>query len=76
MLKIKMVLTINLLQKGKIEEIDENKNIDEESCIQYTLHSVIKMIYSDNRYSPHIDKDIETNALNIYLKTYKNYNLV
>ena len=34
------------------------------------------MIYSDNRYSPHIDKDIETNALNIYLKTYKNYNLV
>jgi hypothetical protein len=67
---------IPLFWKGKIEEIDENKNIDEESCIQYTLHSVIKMIYSDNRYSPHIDKDIETNALNIYLKTYKNYNLV
>lgn len=67
---------IPLFWKDKIDKIDINENIDEEKSIQCTLHSILKMIYSDSRYSPYIDKDIENNALKIYLKTYKNYSLI
>lgn len=66
---------IPLFWKSRISEIDINNNLNEELDIQHYLYSIIQMIYSDVRYNPYIDKEVETNALNIYLKAYKNYNL-
>jgi hypothetical protein len=43
--------------------------------IQYRLGSILNMVYSDERYNPYIDKEIEYKVLNQYLKNYKNYTL-
>ena len=66
---------IPLFWKNRISKIDINNDLNEELDIQHHLYSIIQMIYSDVRYNPYIDKEVETNALNIYLKAYKNYNL-
>lgn len=66
---------IPLFWRDKIIELDVNSNIDEEEMIQYRLHSILQMIYSDERYNPYIEKDLETRVLNEYLKNYKNYTL-
>ena len=34
------------------------------------------MIYSDSRYNPYIDKEVEQKVLSTYLKTHKQYNLI
>lgn len=61
--------------KDRIREIDINKNLDEEEFIQHRLYSVLKMIYSDPRYSTHIDKQVELNVLKSHIKIYKQYEL-
>lgn len=66
---------IPLVWKDRISEIDLNPEIDPEEMIQYRLHAVLKMMYSDNRYSPYIDEQTQKNVLNYYLKTYKQYEL-
>ena len=66
---------IPLFWKDKIVELDVNSDIDEEEMIQYRLHSILQMIYSDERYNPYIEKDLEIRVLNEYLKNYKNYTL-
>ena len=64
-----------LFWKDRISQIDINKNISEEEFIQYRLKSVLEMMYSDDRYSPHIDEETQVNVLNYHLKTYKQYQL-
>lgn len=70
-----LVEDIPLFWKNKVVEIDKNQQIDEELMIQYRLGSILNMVYSDERYNPYIDKEIEYKVLNQYLKNYKNYTL-
>ena len=44
--------------------------------IQYKLHSILNMIYSDQRYNKYIDKEVEIRVLNRYLNTHKGYKLL
>ena len=67
---------IPLFWKDRIIEIDSNKDINEEEMIQYKLQSILQMIYSDSRYNPYIDKEVEQKVLSTYLKTHKQYNLI
>ena len=53
---------IPLFWKNRISKIDINNNLNEELDIQHHLYSIIQMIYSDIRYNPYIDKEVETNA--------------
>ena len=64
-----------LFWKDRIIEIDKNKNINEEEMIQYKLHSIQQMIYSDPRYNPHIENEAAQNVLNTYLKNHSQYTL-
>jgi|LakMenEpi03Aug12_release.lakeMendotaPanAssembly.Ray.scaffolds.fasta_scaffold263307_2 hypothetical protein len=64
---------IPLFWNSRIIEIDVHPEINEEEMIQYRLHSVLKMVYSDDRYTPYIDAETEERVLNLYLKSYKNY---
>ena len=66
---------IPLFWRDKITELDVNSNIDEEEMVQYRLHSILQMIYSDERYNPYIEKDLDIRVLIEYLKNYKNYTL-
>ena len=48
--------------------------------IQYRLKSILEMIYSDAngtsyKYHSYIDKELETNILNEYLKNYPEYQI-
>jgi hypothetical protein len=67
---------IPLFWKNKIVEVDTNPDIDEELMIQYRLASILSMVYSDQRYDPYIDKEVEIKVLNEYMKNYKQYKLV
>jgi len=63
----------------RIIDIDINSNHDfkrdEEEMIQYRLQGVLSMIYSDERYNPYIDKEVETKVISKYLEAYKEYQL-
>jgi hypothetical protein len=61
--------------KDRIVELDINKEVDEEEMIQHKLHTILKMMYSDYRYNPYIDLEIEKKVLYCYLKSHKNYKL-
>jgi hypothetical protein len=67
---------IPLFWKDKIEKIDTNQNINEELNIQYSLYSVLNMIYSDARYNPYIDEEVKDKVLNTYLQTHQKYSLI
>jgi hypothetical protein len=67
---------IPLFWKDKIIEIDKNPAIDEEIMIQHRLVSILNMVYSDSRYNPYIDKEVEIKVLNEYIKNYKQYKLI
>ena len=64
-----------LFWKDRIIEIDKNKNINEEEMIQYKLHSIQQMIYSDARYNPYIEEEVIQNSLKAYLKNHPQFNL-
>jgi len=69
-----------LFWKNKISEIDSNPDIDKKEIIQYRLKSILEMIYTDahiypTKYHPYIDKELETNILNEYLKNYPEYQI-
>jgi hypothetical protein len=66
---------IPLFWKNRISEVDIKEDIDEEELIRYRLQSVLEMMYSDPRYSTHIDKEIELNVLKNHIKTYTQYEL-
>lgn len=66
---------IPLFWNGRVSEVDINPEVNEEEMIQYRLYSVLKMVYSDERYTPYIDAETEERVLNTYLKNYKNYRL-
>jgi hypothetical protein len=66
---------IPLVWKNKITTIDINPDISEEENIQYRLLKVLNMIYSDERYNPYIDAEVQERVLQQYLIAYKNYQL-
>jgi hypothetical protein len=66
---------IPMFWKNRVAEIDINPYIDMENMIQHRLHAILSMIYSDARYNPHIEPNIQQLVLSQYLKTYKNYKL-
>jgi len=70
-----------LFWKSRISVIDSNPNMDEEEIIQYRLKSILEMVYTDahiypTKYHSHIDKELETNILNEYLKNYPEYQII
>ena len=64
-----------LFWKEKIIDIDINSNINEEEMIQYKLQSRLQMVYSDERYNPYVDDEIQQKVLDTYLLTHKQYKL-
>lgn len=66
---------IPLFWKHKIVEIDSNPKINEEEMIQYKLQSILKMVYSDQRYNLYIDDETQQKVLNTYLLTHKQYRI-
>jgi len=64
-----------LFWKGKIIDIDINSNINEEEMIQYKLQSRLQMVYSDERYNPYVDDEVQQKVLDTYLLTHKQYKL-
>jgi len=68
--------TLPLFWKDKVAQIDKSGYIDEEVLIQHRLHSIITMMYSDPRYTPYIDDEIQQQVLQAYMKDYKQYKLV
>jgi len=67
---------IPIFWKDRISEIDINKNLDEEEMIQYTLFSTLKSLYSDDRYSPYIDNEVEEKILSTLILNYKDYKII
>ena len=72
---------IPLFWEHRISEIDINPNINEEEIIQYRLKSILEMIYTDAhihpyKYHQYIDKELENNILNEYLKQYPQYQII
>lgn len=66
---------VPLFWMDRIAEIDVNPSLDNESMIQYRLHAVLQMMYSDPRYNPYIEESVEQNVLNTYLQAYEGYGL-
>tara|TARA_Y100000361_G_scaffold151642_1_gene169404 strand:- start:251 stop:1411 length:1161 start_codon:yes stop_codon:yes gene_type:complete len=66
---------IPLLWNNRIIDYDINPEVNEEEMIQHRLHSILSMMYYDDRYTPYIEKQVEQKVLQKYLKSYKNYNL-
>lgn len=64
---------IPLVWKNKISVIDSNPNINEEEMLQYYLKSVLEMVYTNPKYDPYIDKEVEEKIINIYLKDHPGY---
>jgi hypothetical protein len=64
-----------LFWRSKIIDVDSNPNINEEEMIQYKLQSKLQMIYSDKRYNPYIDDEIQQKVLDTYLLTHKQYKI-
>lgn len=67
---------IPLFWKNRISKIDINSDINKERMIQYRLQTVLKMIYSDSRYNPYIEDEIQTYILNKHLNNYDEYSLL
>lgn len=66
---------IPLVWKGKITTTDINPDVLEEEGIQYRLLKILNMIYSDERYNPYIDSEVQERVLQQHLTVYKNYQL-
>ncbi len=66
---------IPLFWKDRISKLDICDGIDEQELMQHRLLSVLKMIYSDNRYNEKIDVDLKDKVLEQYLQTYDQYKL-
>lgn len=66
---------IPMCWKDRISEIDINPNINEEEMIQYRLKSVLEMIYTSRNHDHLIEKQLETNILNEYLKIFGGYSI-
>lgn len=66
---------IPLFWKSRILEVDSNPEINEEEMIQYKLKSVLEMVYTNCKYDPYIDKELETKILNKYLESHPEYQL-
>ena len=64
-----------LFWRGKISFIDSNPDINEEEMIQYKLQSRLQMVYSDERYNPYIDDELQQKVLDTYLLTHKQYKI-
>ena len=58
-----------LVWSNRISSIDINPELDEEEITQYRLKSILEMIHTNPQLL--IDKNIETQILNNYLKSYK-----
>ena len=64
-----------LFWKEKIIDVDINSNINEEEMIQHKLQYRLQMVYSDERYNPYVDDEIQQKVLDTYLLTHKQYKL-
>jgi hypothetical protein len=64
---------IPLVWKDRISIIDSNPNINEEEMIQYKLKAVLEMVYTNSKYNPYIDSEVETKVLNKYLENHSGY---
>lgn len=64
-----------LMWRNKVAEVDLNPYIIDEEMIQYRLKAVLEQIYSDFRYNPYVESEVEQKILNIYLKQYKFYKI-
>jgi hypothetical protein len=64
-----------LMWQNRVALLDHNPYIIEEEAIQYRLKAVLEQIYSDSRYNPYIEPEVEERVLNEYLKAYKNYKI-
>ena len=67
------VKDIPLCWKGRVVDMDINPYLNEEETIQYRLYSILQIIYSDKRYNPYIDLEVEEKVLEFYLKNYSDY---
>ena len=66
---------IPLVWKSRIAVIDINPSTSEEQDIQHRLLKVLTMMYSDERYNPYIEAEVQEKVLNKYITTYTNYQL-
>jgi hypothetical protein len=66
---------IPLFWKKAVVDIDINPYIDEMDLIQHRLLAILNMVYSDERYNPHIDPEVQQIVLNQHLQAYENYKL-
>jgi hypothetical protein len=64
---------IPLAWKNRISVVDSNPNIDKEEMIQYHLKSVLEMVYTNPKYDPYIEQELEDKIINKYLETYSDY---
>ena len=64
-----------LMWQNRVALLDSSPYIIEEESIQYRLKAVLEQIYSDLRYNPYIEPEVEERILNEYLKAYKNYKI-
>ena len=64
---------IPLFWKDRVVEMDINSYINKEELIQHRLYNVLQMIYSDERYNPYIDSEVQERIIKAYIKTYKEY---
>jgi hypothetical protein len=67
---------IPLFWKNRISEIDINNKINEEEMIQYRLHSIQQMVYSDTRYNPYIEDGVIQKIFNTHLQNHPQYKLI
>lgn len=67
---------IPLFWKNRISEIDINNEINEEEMIQYRLHSIQQMVYSDTRYNPYIEDVVFQKIFNTHLQNHPQYKLI
>lgn len=66
---------IPLVWRGRIRDIDINTDILEQEDIQHRLLKILNMIYSDERYNPYIDLEVQEKVLQHHLYTYRDYQL-
>ena len=66
---------IPLVWRDKIITTDISPDVLEEEYIQHRLLKILNMIYSDERYNPYIDSEVQERVLQHYLAVYKNYQL-
>ena len=62
-----------LFWADRIKDLDICSQFNEEEMIQHRLFSILRMIYSDERYNSHIEKSLEDMVMGAYLENYKNY---